>query len=147
MINSILVVCIGNICRSPIAEAMFMEKLRGKNISVSSAGLAALEGHSADLNSQKLMLNKGVDISSHVARQITKDLVIDSDLIITMSHEQSIKVEKIFPFAKGRVHRIGNWSGFDVVDPYKRPKAVFEQVFALLEHAVNDWCEKYFLSY
>jgi protein-tyrosine phosphatase len=144
MINSILIVCIGNICRSPVAEAMFGERLRDKSIKVSSAGLGALVGYSADPISQQLISNYGLDISHHRARQITKEIVLGCDLIITMTSDQRRQVEKRFPVTSGRVHRIGNWSGFDVVDPYKRPKAIFEQAFALIDQAVDDWCEKYF---
>jgi protein-tyrosine phosphatase len=144
MDNKILIVCIGNICRSPIAEGLFVEKFRGngKNAQISSAGLSALVNYPADATSQELMLNKGFDISKHRARQLTPELVFESDIIITMTTDQTKEVEKILPGAKGRVYRIGYWGGFDVVDPYKRPKAIFEQAFALIEQGVDEWYER-----
>lgn len=145
MNNKILIVCIGNICRSPIAERLFIEKFRanGKTSQISSAGLGALVDHPADAISQELMLNRGFDISKHRARQLTQELVFDSDIIMTMTTDQTKEVEKIFPGVKGRVYRIGHWDSFDVVDPYKRPKVIFEQAFALIEQGVDEWFKRF----
>jgi protein-tyrosine phosphatase len=145
MDNKILIVCIGNICRSPIAERLFIEKFRenGKTPQISSAGLGALVDNPADAISQELMLTRGFDISKHKARQLTPELVFASDIIITMTTDQTKEVEKLYPGAKGRVYRIGHWGGFDVVDPYKRPKAIFEQAFALIEQGVDEWYKRF----
>ena len=141
MISSILVICIGNICRSPIGEAMFKNRLAHiiPTVDVSSAGLGAMVGHNADPISQELMLAKGIDISEHKARQITSEIAFASDLILTMSTEQQQQVESKFPSLRGRVHRIGKWGEFDVPDPFKRPKEIFEQAFYLIEQGVDEW--------
>lgn len=144
MDNRILVVCIGNICRSPIAEAMLISKFQqsDKKTKVSSAGLGALVNHPADNTSQELMLTQGIDISAHRARQLTPELVYASDIILTMSTEQTKEVEKLYSISKGRVYRLGHWGEFDIVDPYKRPKVIFEQAFALIQQGVDDWFKK-----
>ncbi len=144
MINSVLVVCIGNICRSPIAEALLQKKFntKGQKTQVSSAGLGALVNYPADETSQELMLKKGIDISTHRARQLTPELVFASDFIITMTTDQTKELERLYPGAKGRVYRLGHWGEFDVVDPYKRPKAIFEQACALIEQGVDEWYDK-----
>lgn len=144
MIDSILVICIGNICRSPIAEAMFRQKLqeKGKSIQISSAGLGALVNHQADPISQELALAAGIDISAHRARQLTDELCLSSDLIITMSDEQTKQVTKSHHGTMGRSFRLGHWEGFDVPDPYRRPRQIFEQAYHLIEQGVNDWILK-----
>ncbi len=139
--NRILILCIGNICRSPIAEAMLQERLLSNSspISVSSAGLHAMVGSPADPISQELMRERGIDISQHRARQFTREIAFGADLIFTMDLEQQHQVESQLPSMRGRVHRIGKISGFDVPDPYKRPRVIFEQSLALIEQGINEW--------
>lgn len=144
MINSILVLCIGNICRSPIAEAMLARKFKelGFDTKVSSAGLGALVDSPADPISQELSLENGLDISEHRARQLTPDMVFASDMIITMSSKQTKEVEQLYSGVKGRCYRLGHWGEFDVVDPYKRPRAIFEQAYALIEQGIGEWSKR-----
>lgn len=140
MIQSILVVCIGNICRSPIGEALFALKLPA--VSVSSAGLGAMVGHPADITAMELMQERGIDISKHRARQLSPEIVFASELILTMNTEQQQQLEKQYPSARGRAHRIGKWGKFDVPDPYQRPRTIFEQALALIDQGVDEWYRK-----
>lgn len=144
MIQKILIVCVGNICRSPMGEALFTEKLKNKSskIVVRSAGLGALIGRSADKIAQELMLKKGLDISAHKARQISPEMLFDTDIIFTMTTGQQMQLECNLPSIRGRVHRLGHWGGYDVPDPYRRPKEAFEQALTLIEKGVEDWCGK-----
>jgi len=145
MIRSILILCIGNICRSPIAEALFAARFRQEDLSdieVNSAGLAALTERPADSVGQALMLQKGIDISGHRARQLSSDIVFGSDLILTMSTDQQKQVELNYPGTCGRVHRLGKWGCYDVPDPFQRPRLVFEQALALIEQGVDEWYRK-----
>ena len=80
--KSVLTVCIGNICRSPMAEGLLTAKL--PNIHISSAGTGALVGRPADTQAQKLMLQHGIDISRHVAQQVNKLICSQADLILVM---------------------------------------------------------------
>lgn len=127
-----------------MAEALFAEKLKqtSPKVSVSSAGLGALVNHPADPHAQDLMIAKGLDISSHRARQATQDIYFDADLILTMSTGQQEQIEGKFPSVRGRVQRLGKWGEYDIVDPYKRPKAIFEQALQLIEQGINDWYRK-----
>ncbi len=145
MIRNILILCIGNICRSPIAEALFAERFRQagmQNMVVSSAGLAALVDHPADETGLALMQKKGIDMSSHRARQISQDILFGSDLILTMTSDQQKQVEMNYPGTCGRVHRLGKWGEYDVPDPFKRPRLVFEQALALIDQGVDEWYRK-----
>ena len=141
MIQNILVICVGNICRSPIAEAILLSRLSNHTeiTSISSAGLSAMIDYPADPIAQSLMQERGLDLSHHRARQFTAELGCGSDLILTMTSEQQQFIESEFPSMRGRVHRIGKWGEFDVPDPYKRPKVIFEQSTALIEQGINEW--------
>lgn len=144
MINNVLIICIGNICRSPIAEALLAVAVQETHpeVVVSSAGLGALVGRPADPMSQELMNARGLDISKHRARQISPEIVFNSDLILTMSHEQTKQLEKQFPGACGRVHRLGKFGEYDIADPFKRPKTAFEQALILIEQGIDAWHRK-----
>lgn len=143
MVQSLLTVCIGNICRSPIAEGLFRHyaEEQGLDMRVASAGLGALVNHPADAFSVELMNEIGIDISAHRARQITPEIVAESELIITMETWQQRKVEEQFPFARGRVFAIGKWSQLEIADPYKKPREAFEEAFSGIQKAYADWLE------
>lgn len=127
-----------------MAEALLVNLLKDSHpeVNVSSAGLGALVNHPAAPISRELMLARGIDISSHRARQMTSEIAFDSDLILTMSSEQTKQAEREYPGVKGRVHRIGKWDEYDIADPFKRPKAAFEQALILIEQGINQWHRK-----
>ena len=148
MIQKILIICIGNICRSPMCEAIFSDKF-GKHspYHISSAGLGALVDSPADSFAQKIMLQKGLDIGAHRARQITREMLLRSDIIFTMSTRQQQDIDIMIPSLRGRIYRLGNWGGYDVPDPYQRPIEAFEQALTLIEQGVEDWFAKLWNGY
>lgn len=140
-VKSILMVCRGNICRSPMAEGFFGHKLNSiqSSIIVSSAGISALVDYSADLNAQSVMHQQGIDISKHRARQLTDSLVRTSDLILVMSVSQLTEVTRKYPIAKGKTFLLGHWQDVEIKDPYQQPQAAFEKVYQHVECAWQDW--------
>ena len=142
MIRSVLVVCIGNICRSPMAEALLRRAVVDLNISVASAGLGALVGRPADPIADELMREAGIDISAHRARQIDESMVQDHDLILVMDEAQREDLSGRFPRARGKIHSLGRWGGFEVPDPYRAPRSAFTQALELIERGVRDWHER-----
>lgn len=140
MFSRILTVCVGNICRSPMAEALLADRLRRCGVAavVESAGIAALVGRPADPIAQALMAERALDISGHRAQQLTPDLIRSFELILVMEAAQRHAVEAILPAARGRVHRIGRWGDFDVPDPYGRERPAFERALALIERGIED---------
>lgn len=136
MFQRILIVCVGNICRSPMAEALLKHQLKeaGRNgVVVESAGIAALVGKPADEMAQALMRERGIDLSAHRARQLDSTLVRSFDLILVMERGHQRQIEASFPSARGKVFRIGHWKNFDVPDPYRQPREAFERSLALIE--------------
>ena len=141
MIKSLLTVCVGNICRSPMAEGLFREVAReaGRDLMVHSAGIGALVDHAADPIAVQLMQEAGIDIGAHRARQISPEIIAESELILVMESWQQQEVERLYPFAKGRVFTIGKWSDITVDDPYKKPREAFEEALVGIRQGVKDW--------
>ena len=143
MIKHILVVCVGNICRSPMAEALLMSALREQgNIKVESAGLGALVGHPADDYSLELMDEMGEDVSTHRARQIHPDMVREADLVLVMEAGHKRAIDTADPTARGKVHRLGEWQDRDIDDPYRQPKAAFADALEEIQEGVASWVQK-----
>ncbi|MGQ0658364.1 MAG: low molecular weight protein-tyrosine-phosphatase [Chromatiales bacterium] len=143
--DKILVVCLGNICRSPIAQAMLARGLRVAgygNAEVQSAGLNALVGYPADLTAQKTVRKFDIDLSSHRARQLNGEMIRWADLVLVMENEQKKHVHLVDPTARGKVFRLGEWSDFDVQDPYGRSVAAFEKAVSTINKGVSDWVQK-----
>lgn len=137
MERQLLVLCIGNICRSPMAEALLARALPAWK--VHSAGLGAMVGDGAAPETLSVLGEIGDDLAQHQARQVDEAMMRQSELVLVMTLSQKEETERRFPWARGRVFRIGHWDGFDVDDPYKRPLEAFQQTRALIETAVGSW--------
>jgi len=143
MIKRVLVVCVGNICRSPMAEALLRNALlEHGDYTVESAGLGALVGYPADEHAVELMEELGVDVSAHRARQIHPDMVKEADLVLVMEAEHKRSIDVADPTARGKVIRLGEWEGRDIGDPYRKSKAVFAEALEEIQEGVASWVQK-----
>ena len=144
MIQNVLIICVGNICRSPMGEALLASKLQRSHPDavVHSAGLGALVGIPADPVAYTFMKARNIDISAHRARQTSSEILFASDLILTMTTDQQQQLEQQYPGTRGRVHRLGKWGSYDVPDPFQRPEAIFEQALMLIDQGVDEWYRK-----
>ncbi|NQV84020.1 MAG: low molecular weight phosphotyrosine protein phosphatase [Rhodospirillales bacterium] len=141
----ILFVCLGNICRSPTAEGVFMalverEGLADK-ISADSAGVGSWHvGNPPDRRSQVAALKRGIDLSGQRARQAKPQDFYDFDYVIAMDSENHRDLSGICP--AGEKHRLHMFMEFaphighgDVPDPYFDGDDGFDVVLDLIEAA------------
>jgi len=136
----ILTLCIGNICRSPLAQVLLARELPGLN--VWSAGLGALVGQPADPLSVAVATTHGLDLSAHRAQQVTGWMCQQAELILVMEQGHKQQLEQQFPLVRGKVFRIGQFSQFDVADPYRQPRDAFDTAYAAIAQGVADWAPR-----
>ncbi|MDI6784696.1 MAG: low molecular weight protein arginine phosphatase [bacterium] len=121
----ILLVCTGNICRSPIAEGLLKQMLENKNIcnvTVQSVGIGAGNGFPASANAVTAMQELGINIASHRSQQITQSLIADSDLILVMEVYHREYILSYVPEAEEKVRLVKEFgihtnSSMDIQDP------------------------------
>ena len=140
MFKSILVVCVGNICRSPTGEALLKAKLAGRDIHVSSAGLGALVGKPVDAKAAQVMAAAGYALPDHQARQLTPDMLREADLVLAMEQKHVQSIHSLAPEARGKTFLFGKWSNnLEVPDPYRQQLPAFEHVFKVIDSAADAW--------
>lgn len=141
MLNRVLTVCTGNICRSPLAEALLRAYFAsaGRPTEVISAGLGALIGHPADATTSEVAAEHGVDLTAHRAQQINLALVRQSDLVLVMERGQLEHLVGQYTFARGKTFLLGHWSQTEVPDPYRKPREVHQTVYDIIGAEVGRW--------
>ena len=143
MFDTVLIVCAGNICRSPTAEYVLKSKLKGKSISISSAGLTALEGKAADATAKQIAAPHGITMEEHQGRQLTSNLVAQNSVILVMEQRHLTDLCSRYPEARGKTFLLGKWLGDkEIPDPYRQSLEAFEHVYALIDSACSAW-QKY----
>jgi protein-tyrosine phosphatase len=95
----VLFVCTGNICRSAIAEQVFRAHYGARNVEFSSAGIGALVGSGMPPQAAEISRQLGGLPDAHIARQITQEMIAESDLVIALSREHRSEVVRTHPRA------------------------------------------------
>jgi protein-tyrosine phosphatase len=88
------------------------------------------------------MEERGIDISGHKARQLTPEMISDSDLILVMEKGHRRAIDSVEPAARGKIYRLCEWRDEDIPDPYGEPREKFVEVLELIERGVSDWASK-----
>ncbi len=142
MFNTILVVCIGNICRSPTAEVLLKHRLQenGKEIAVHSAGLGALTGKDIEPTARKILVEKGIVPPLHSAKQIDTDMIVQADLVLAMEQAHVQHLNEIAPHARGKTFLLGKWlDNKEIPDPYRQQKQAFDHAYKLIDQSIATW--------
>ena len=138
--KNILVLCIGNICRSPLAQALLAREL--PQHTVWSAGLGALVGQPADPFSIEVAAANGLDITSHRAQQVSSWLCQQTELILVMEQAHKIQLEQQFPVVRGKAFTLGQYAKFEIADPNRQPLEAFQTAYASIAQGVADWAPR-----
>lgn len=135
---TVLVLCTGNLCRSPLVEAMLRDRLShaGRRVDVFSAGLAAPLDRRPDGKLQRVAREHGVDVSSHRSRPVTDHLLSSADLVVVMTRRHEEQVNALRPDAKSRTAllRAASWKA-RAISPHAVP---FPEWVRLLASEVPD---------
>ncbi|MDC0609940.1 low molecular weight phosphotyrosine protein phosphatase [Vibrio sp.] len=142
MNRSILVVCSGNICRSPYAEKKLQQLY--PEMDVSSAGLivssSGLTNKPAANSAIRIASESGVDLRKHRARQLSEEHVIQSDLILAMERHHLEQIVDMYPFVDYKVFLLSHWNGAqNIEDPYRKNDVMFRLSFHDIDEAIETW--------
>lgn len=148
--TSVLFVCLGNICRSPMAEGMFRAALEARGLmwDVDSAGTASYHvGHQPDQRAIAVAQRHGIDITGQAARQIERDDFYRFSHIVAMDRanleglrskaprDGTARLAMLLDAVEGR-------RGEPVADPYYGDNAAFEAAWSVINLGVEAWLAK-----
>ncbi len=138
MIRNILVVCVGNICRSPLAERILQSQLPDHR--VTSAGIGALVGHAADETAHDVAMSHGISLEGHLAGPFTAQLASANDLILVLEPGHKAQIARETPQLSSKIMLLGHWTGAKgIADPYQKSDKFHEAVFQQIESAAAAW--------
>jgi protein-tyrosine phosphatase len=137
VIHNILVVCVANLCRSPIAQGLLIQRLPDRNIW--SAGLNAVPGELADRRTVAAAAIHGLDLSAHRTQSVAGWMCEAAELILVMEQSHRSELERRYPLVRGKVFLIGAAEQVDIADPFRLPEEAFATTYADIERGVSHW--------
>lgn len=145
--HSILFVCTANMCRSPMAEALFEAIVRNEGEAddwwIDSAGVSALDGEQATNNTRIVAAERGMDLSSHRSKLATRQVVEPFSLVLVMEERHREMMRAAYPDLAERTYLLKELIGVpgDVHDPIGTDivnyRAMTDEVDAILSEGLN----------
>jgi protein-tyrosine phosphatase len=147
-VKKVLFVCTANVCRSPMAAAIFnaLAEERDLPFRAESAGTAALEGRSLDPNAIVALEETGVYPEAHRARQVRETMIEESGLVLAMSAKHAAALHRLCSNQARKIHALpqyatGTYSEEGVPDPYGHTMIAYRssvrQLYEYVERVVN----------
>ncbi|MBN8246512.1 MAG: ribose 5-phosphate isomerase B [Verrucomicrobia bacterium] len=126
--RTLLFVCTGNTCRSPMAEALAREALAARpEWRVRSAGIGAVNGQPPSLHAVRALRDRGLDIAGHRSQMLTARLVQEAEVVVALTRAHLDGIHYLYPEAAGKTFLLGDFgasaatTGSDVADPIGGP--------------------------
>lgn len=133
MNKTILFVCTGNSCRSPMAVGFLKEMLKGKGeIRIDSCGTISSSFGGPTPQTIKIMKEYGIDVSSHQTKSLSKDLIDEADLVLVMERKHRERVQELNPEAKNKTFLLKEFApdkeNLEIGDPIGLSDEVYKEV-------------------
>jgi len=141
-----MMICAGNMCRSPFAEKYMQLRLQqaGLEAECYSRGLLALAGRKVPDIAQKIGLEFGVDMSQHISQTLLTPDIDRAAMIMVMEAEQRQHLSKMRPASIGKVFLLSQPSGGKIIhDPMGKDEAYFREVYSEITTHVDAWMQRF----